>query len=82
VNLENRIGDAETDRFDRLHVQLRIVGVLEHPHLWRSRAGGGAIHSMMSGHERTLLRCENFSPKRRRLPREGIFVDRAALHND
>ena len=42
---------VETDCRDRLHVSLlRIVGPQQHPLPWHSRAGGGAVHSIRSGH--------------------------------
>jgi hypothetical protein len=36
---------------------LRIVGPYRHPHPWHSRAGGGAVHSIESGHHRKPSSC-------------------------
>jgi hypothetical protein len=30
----------------------------QHPHLWHSRAGGGAVHSIKSGHYAVQQRIE------------------------
>src|SRR5262244_3656008 len=50
VDLKNRLSDIETNCRDRLHVWLlRIVGPQQHPHPWHFRAGGGAVHSIISG---------------------------------
>src|SRR5262249_56401391 len=49
VNLENRLCDVETDRRDRLHgCLLRIRPPHRRP--WHLRAGGGAVHSIISRH--------------------------------
>src|SRR6266508_2150659 len=54
VDLKNRLCNIETNCRDRLHVWLlRIVGPQQHPHPWHFRAGGGAVHSIKSGHSMT-----------------------------
>jgi hypothetical protein len=50
VDLKNRLGNIETDCRDRLHVWLlpNRGGLNSIP--WHFRAGGGAVHSIKSGH--------------------------------
>src|SRR5277367_3350730 len=53
---------------------LRIVGPYQHPHPWHSCAGGGAVHSIISGSRigidaadcRTLLLHNKFQDQRNR----------------
>src|SRR5215468_11940372 len=53
VDLKNRFGDVETDCRDRLHLgSSESWGPQQHPHPWHFRAGGGAVHSIKSGHSR------------------------------
>src|SRR5215203_5204004 len=49
VNLKNGLRNIETNCCDRLHAWLlRIVGASIAPVPWRSRARGGAVHSINS----------------------------------
>jgi hypothetical protein len=57
VDLKNRLRDVETDRRNRLHdlAPSESWGLYQHPHSWHSRAGGGAVHSIISGHQAIIV---------------------------
>src|SRR5262249_25573525 len=49
VDLKNRLGNIETDCRDRLLCgSSESWGPQQHPHPWHFRAGGGAVHSIIS----------------------------------
>src|SRR5689334_22334923 len=50
VNLKDRLRDIEADCRNRLHrlPPPKSWGPQQHPHPWRSCAGGGAVHSINS----------------------------------
>src|SRR6516162_2131292 len=51
VDLKNRLRDVETDRRHPVHAALlRIVVTPAATTQWHLRAGGGAVHSIKSGH--------------------------------
>ena len=56
VNLEDRLRDVHTDWGNRVPAWLlRIVGALNGAHFFGTRAGGGDVHSINNGHQRTPL---------------------------